>query len=192
MTPAHPEIFAKRLIHLLGSAAAARDALDKQHKEISARWDQDAGLMGRILRAHLFVEHYLTEYLQRINPMLGSIKDARLSFAQKMELAERPNSAESYLFPGIRRLNTVRNRLAHTLQAEVTEEDRDVFLAIPLFRAIRDALAAPNAPSEDPVGVLEEFACHAGIFLKAASDPQRDLWTKAIYGSSDEASASAT
>jgi hypothetical protein len=191
-TTPHPQIFARRLIALYGGVEAARNAFDKRHREISDRWNQDAGLMGRILRAHLFVEHYLTDYLSTRNPNLGSTEKARLSFSQKVELADRPESPEAYLFTGIRRLNQVRNRLAHTLMAEVTEADRDAFLSIELFRALRDALAAPQTASTDPIDVLEDFARHAGITFEAAANPERELLYQALWGTKGEPNESDT
>ena len=188
----HPRIVARRLIHLYGGVDAAREALDKRFREVAERWNQDAGLMGRILRAHLFVEHYLTAYLEANNPNLGNLENARLSFAQKVALAEQPNAGERYLFPGIRRLNQIRNRLAHTLKAEVTNEDREGFLSIPLFKAMREALSAPSTPSDDPVVVLEDFARHAGVTLEAASNPDRQLMLRAIWGEDGDLSDRAT
>ncbi len=178
-----PEEFARRLIGLYGGPDAAREALDRGHREVLRRWNQDLTGMGRILRAHLFVEYYLNTYLEACNPNLGNTGAARLSFAQKAVLAECKTSSEAYLFPGIRRLNQVRNRLAHTMLAEITVEDRDVFLSVSLFREMRKALKAPESPSDEPLVVLEDFARHAGLSLNAASSPDRGLWEEAIWGS---------
>ena len=175
-----PQSFAIRLIDLLGGREAARKLLDESHEEIARRWDQDASLMGRILRAHLFVEHYLARYLSVRNPNLGPIDDARLTFAQKVALADRSDATVSHLMTGVARLNKVRNRLAHTLNAEVTTEDRDVFLSIGMFTALRDALAQPDVPSMEPIDVLEDFARHADLAYASASDPNRALWAQAL------------
>ena len=175
-----PQAFANQLIALLGGHEAARKLLNESHEEIARRWDQDASLMGRILRAHLFVEHYLARYLSVRNPNLGSTNEARLTFAQKVALADRSDPTVSHLIAGVTRLNKVRNRLAHTLNAEVTAEDRDVFLSIGMFTALRDALAQPNIPSMEPIDVLEDFARHAGLAYASASDPHRTLWAQAL------------
>lgn len=144
--------------------------------------------MGRILRAHLFVEHFVTEYLHAKNPSLGDLSAARLTFAQKVELVGGADPAVAYLVPGLRRLNKIRNRLAHTLSTSVTNEDRDAFLLIELFRALRDALASPAVASVEPVDVLESFAQHAGMALNAASDPWAGFWVKALVGQSTDES----
>lgn len=53
------------------------------------RWDQGLDVIGRILRAHLYVEYYLTESLVKANRRLGSVDQARLSFWQKLELLDQ-------------------------------------------------------------------------------------------------------
>jgi hypothetical protein len=126
-----PKVIVQRLFDLYGGRDAAFAALDRQHRAIAEHWDQDAPTMGRILRAHLFVEHYLTQYLQTRNPDLDDVDEARLSFAQKLALIGRAEKCVSYLIPGIRRLNKVRSycpstssensaRLAHLLAFPVT------------------------------------------------------------------------
>jgi hypothetical protein len=154
--------------------------MEESLREINTRWNQDASLMGRLLRAHLFVEYFLTRYLSAKNPNLGDLELARLTFAQKLALSDHPSSPEAYLFPGIRLLNKVRNRIAHTLSATVTDEDRDGFLKIGVFREFRIALAAPKAPSNEPVDVLEEFSLHAGSSLASAASPNAKLWRDAM------------
>ncbi|MEL3955432.1 hypothetical protein [Stenotrophomonas bentonitica] len=183
-----PEEIATRVIDLHGGRDAFLAHSNAQIERLNAKWNQDAALMGRILRAHLFVEHFVTEYLQAKNPSLGDLSAARLTFAQKVELLGDADPSVAYLVPGLRRLNKIRNRLAHTLSASVTNEDRDGFLLIHIFRALRNALASPAVASVEPVDVLESFARHAGMALNAAADPWAGIWAKAIgaqstYGS---------
>ena len=60
------------VINLLGGHDAAFTHFDADLRLLKERWDQDTGTVGRILRAHLFVEHFLTEYLVARNLELGS------------------------------------------------------------------------------------------------------------------------
>ncbi|WP_426662961.1 hypothetical protein [Rhodanobacter aciditrophus] len=175
-----PDAVAAKVIALHGGRAAFLAHTDAQVAELNLRWNQDSALMGLILRSHLFVEYYLGRYLQLHNPSLGDVDDARLSFAQKVDLIDRNDRAVAYLIPGIRRLNKIRNRLAHSLNEGVTEEDRDVFLSVDLFRALRDAMAAPSVPSHAPIDVLESFAQHAGMVLDASVDPRAGYWVEAL------------
>ena len=78
--------------------------------------------MGRVLRAHLIVEHYMTAYIQGANPELGDLDAAKVGFAKKVDLLDDSNPLLTSLVPGIRRLNTVRNRLADYLSVRRTKE----------------------------------------------------------------------
>src|SRR5436190_6996537 len=153
-TPIDPQVFVKRLFDQYGGRDKAVVALSRRFQAFSDRWDQDAGTIGRILRAHLFVEYYLTQYLQVKNPNLADIDEARLSFAQKVGLLNTTDRSIAHLIVGLRRLNKVRNRLAHTLMAEVTLEDGQELLSIDIFREMRKAGAKPQTPSEDPTNIL--------------------------------------
>ncbi|MEK6302054.1 MAG: hypothetical protein AABO41_15195 [Acidobacteriota bacterium] len=122
----------------------------------------------------------MSELLTARNPELGSIEEAKLSFAQKLALIGTAELGVSYLVPGIRRLNTIRNRLAHTLSAEISTDDVNVFLGIALFRALREELAKPGLPSSDPADILEAFAKHVGITLHAIATRNPEIWAKAV------------
>jgi len=173
-TSKDPQVIVKRLLALYGGRDNAFEALERRFRAVAESWEVDAGTIGRILRAHLFVEHYLTQYLQEHNPNSPDIDGARLSFDQKVALLGKTDRMVAHLTSGLQRLNRIRNRLAHTLKAEVTLEDSQAFLSIDLFREMRRASAAPQRPSDDRLTVLEDFARHAGIMLESASSPERD------------------
>ena len=175
-----PQLVASHVIKLLGGRDKALAHFDADVRLLNARWDQDTDAIGRILRAHLFVEHFLTEYLVARNPALGPLEDARLTFAQKLALIGEATGGVAYLAPGIRRLNTIRNRLAHSLSAEITPDDINVFLGIVLFKAMRDELAKPNQASADPMDILEDFSRHTGSALHASATRNDELWAEAI------------
>ena len=165
-----PTLFVKRVIDKYGGREAAWDALERRHAEMGARWEQDIGAIGRILRSHLFVEHYLQTYIVARNPNLRSVADARLTFPQTLALAGLDEPVLADLRPGIKRLNTVRNRLSHNMRAEVTKDDAQSFLSAKMFVAMRNARAAPAEPCSEPLTVLEEFARHCGIVLDCTVD----------------------
>lgn len=172
----------------MGGHEKAFQAFDADFHSITTRWEQDTTTIGRILRAHLFVEHFLTEFIQSRNPELGPLDEARISFAQKVALLGAGSAGTSYLIPGIRRLNKVRNRLAHTLRAEVTDDDANAFLQIDMFRAMREEKARRESrtANADPIAVLEEFAMHAGITLHASASRNVDVWAQAISAAQEE------
>ena len=159
------ELVINRTLELLGGPDRARQVIEAEFSSMTKRWSQDVESIGRILRAHLYLEHYMTEYLEKANPRLGSLSDARLSFNQKVFLLDAGSPTLIDLIPGIKHLNKVRNRLAHQLTAIVREEEAAVFLDAEFFKAMRDESAKPNLPSQNPLDILEEFGQHASVRL---------------------------
>jgi DNA-directed RNA polymerase subunit F len=158
---ADPTRVVKRTVEILGGVEKTREITDQELGEMNRRWDQDIESIGRILRSHLYVEHYMTEYIEKSNPRLGSVAKARLSFAQKLSLLDPDNPRLQEVKEGIKHLNTIRNRLAHRLSAVVTPEDSTIFLRARYFREIREERAKPGHASDSPLDILEEFAQHA-------------------------------
>ena len=105
-----PKEYAARVIELYGGHERFFSLMEQRFKEFDAIWEQDADTIGRVLKAHLAVEHFLTEYITFANPKLGSLEKARLSFRQKVELLGGDDHSMTFLKPGLRRLNTIRNR----------------------------------------------------------------------------------
>jgi hypothetical protein len=175
-----PQEYVARLIELHGGREKFFADMDERFKSFNAIWDQDAESIGRVLRAHLAVEHFLEGFISYTNPHLPSLENVRLTFNQKVKLLPDDDSSVSFLKPGIRKLNSIRNRMAHRLKVEISEEDRAAILAIPLFRAMRTESAKGQHPKpDDPLSVLEDFAMFAANLLHSASNPSKDLWAQA-------------
>ena len=155
----------ERTIEHLGGREKAWEIINAEFAEVGRRWNQDVVVVGRILRSHLFVEHYLYEHLTKANPRLGSVEKARLSFSQKVALLDAGDPRLREILPGIKHLNTIRNRLAHRLNVAIEITDADVFLQAKYFAALRVEGAKPGAPSHDPLDILEEFARYASTAL---------------------------
>jgi len=169
-----------RAIELMGGAEAFYTAADKELDEIQRKWNQNIDLIGRILRAHLFVEHYMTEYIANTNSRLGDLNQARLSFVQKTALLDATNPDMADILPGIRQLNRIRNRLAHNLDVQVTSEDARAFLESERFAALRTAREREKAVSSEPIDVLEDFAQHTSIVFSYEFTPLSRAMTQAI------------
>jgi hypothetical protein len=167
----------RRAIELLGGKQEFFAEADRELADVNGRWKQNVEAIGRILRAHLFVEHYLGEYLAKANPRLGALGDARVTFAQKVALLDASNPDIALILPGIKRLNQIRNRLAHNLDAQVTEEDAKVFMGSERFGALRAARAAEAPQKNEPLEILEDFAKHVAMALTYEFSPV----SKAIY-----------
>ena len=171
------DAIARRAIELLGGKQKFFAEADRELADVNGRWMQNVEVIGRILRAHLFVEHYLGEYLAKANPLLGALGQARVTFAQKVALLDASNHDIALILPGIKRLNQIRNRLAHNLDAQVTEEDAKVFMGSERFAALRAARAAEEAQKNEPLEILEEFAKHVAMALTYEFSPM----SRAIY-----------
>ncbi|WP_342619569.1 hypothetical protein [Rhodoferax sp. GW822-FHT02A01] len=165
--------FATRTLEIMGGRELAIASMEAEYNTMKERWNQDVSTIGRILRSHLHVEYYMTEHLQHANHSLGDLEEARLSFAQKMNLLNPGDPMLRMLIGGIRHLNKIRNRLAHNLSATVTDEDAQFFLSQSLFKVMRDegAKGKVAAPSSDPLDILEAFAEFVSAMLHDAATP---------------------
>jgi hypothetical protein len=173
--------FTKKVQELYGGLEGFERALDVRSRDFHTAWSQNGEQIGRILRCHLAVEHFLTRVIEEMNPSLGSLSHARVTFSQKLELADTRNPIISSLQPGLRRLNQIRNRIAHQLSATVTESDRDAILAISFFRVAYESEMRPyGAPSNEPLRVLEQFSEFAASMLHTLSGPGRDEFDAAV------------
>ena len=166
MPPFHnKQRFVEKVIEILGGKERFKQVVDNEFIDMRRRWDLDVTNIGRILRSHLYVEHYLMQHITKANPRLGDTSKARLTFSQKLSLLDTSHTYLSELIPGLRQINLVRNRLAHRLEASLTAEDVQVFLSHAMFNAMRIEGAKPSAPSMEPIDVLEEFAQYAAHLM---------------------------
>lgn len=166
----HVEAALRLTIERLGGQNAVKEMQTAQTLEMKERWNKDVLTIGRILRSHLYVEHYLNEFLEYKNPCLGSISRARLTFSQKLELLPRDNRSINEIIHGIRHLNHIRNRLAHQLEATITEADSEIFLQ-GLFGIFRKVCPPPSEKSHlnTPIDILEAFCEFASSTLHGPS-----------------------
>jgi hypothetical protein len=153
---------------------ARRAERRREGEKFQTLWTQDYARAARVLRAHLIVEHFLDEYLSAINPHLGPLGDARLGFAQKLVLLGDHNPMLAMMRPGLQKLNQVRNRLAHRLSVEITDDDVAVLMAVPLFSAsYRASHRTTWMRKPNPLKALEEFAQLAGAMLQMMAEETR-------------------
>jgi hypothetical protein len=110
-----------------------------------------------ILQSHLVIEYYVTQYLEAANPASPKIGAVRLSFAQKLDLADHPQANFHFLMDGMRAFNTIRNKIAHRLDFVPKEED---------FKPIRECVRIWHTAAQKPIpegldvlSVFTEVAC---------------------------------
>jgi len=123
----------------------------------SAEHDRLMGLLGRghdtigrLLKCHLVLEHYLDRFLTE-KMGLTNLYNARLSFIQKAHLIPDDDPISDVLKPGIIQLNTIRNRFSHNLDAEIKGKDLCDFDAL-----LRHA-AGPGQKMDSPIDRIEAF-----------------------------------
>jgi hypothetical protein len=153
------------IIRELGGNEVARKVLDDEHNAFLRLWHRpDLDAVGRVLRAHLFVEHHMGSALRAANPRLGNLGDARLTFLQKVSLLDRTSKGIVDILPAIRYLNAMRNRMAHDLKASLRPQDAQRLQSSPIYTAFRNA--SGRAKTTDPLVAVEEVAQYAAVMLQ--------------------------
>jgi hypothetical protein len=176
-----PQETIEKLFNLYGGKDAFKNDTQKQLNEFNEKWDQNSELLGRILRAHLVVEHYLTLWVQYQNPNLGSIDEAKLSFSNKISLVGEKDISVKDLVPGLKRLNKVRNRIAHNLSVDILKEDEDALKSSKFFKAMIDLdQGLYCSPTACGIELLEGFAKYSAGRLQAGSNEKTHLWQEAF------------
>ena len=118
---------------------------------------QDHDLIGRVLKCHLIIENYINRHLESVSPS-HNWHDARLRFAQKIELLPQANAKVAWILPGIREINTIRNRFGHRITASVSLTDlNDCISAL--------AIARSGKQYSDPMEIIEDFTTLACTWL---------------------------
>jgi hypothetical protein len=105
--------------------------MDPRLKEHLFRDITSDDLLGAALRGHLWVENELIHIIHELLPRPGAFNLDRISFPSKVELAAALGAISPDDVPAYRNLNTLRNRLAHRFDSQVTEEDeRSLFASM--------------------------------------------------------------
>ena len=119
----------------------------KKNRELLLSKEHD--LIGRILKSHLIVENYVTNYLSAKYPMLD-IANARLSFHQKVTLLPYGETQVEWLRKGIFELNKIRNRYSHSLDAEITiDQVSEMEKIVHIYK--------PISGIKEPIEIIESF-----------------------------------
>ena len=143
-------------------------AIIKQHFEHENRIfigliSSDHDTLGRVLKCHLVVKHYLDRFLGA-HFEIDNFDDIRLAFAQKAELLPNRATAAAFVKPGILQLNRIRNRFSHSLEAELSVQDlSSIRTVLDIFR--------PGVVFEGPVEAIEAFTTVACTFLIVPPPP---------------------
>ena len=104
--------------------------------ELVQRLESNDGHLAGILQCHLFVESILEELIRLcLGGNADAVLSARLSFEQKLAIAAKLELVkdwpllQDYVVGSLRKLNSLRNKLAHRFGHEVSiDEVRDLFV----------------------------------------------------------------
>ena len=133
---------------------------------------QPHDVLGRLLKCHLIVEHYLERFLSE-HYGLESVSDAKLNFFNKAMLVPTQASSAAFVRPGILKLNSIRNRAGHNLGGEPDFSDLGVINEI-----LR--IARPNARFGEPIEAIEAFTTVACTWLIVPPKEHQQLFVEAF------------
>ena len=96
------------------------DALEtdfnKKNEQFKILLNHDHNVLGRILKCHLIIEHYLDLFL-KTECKIRNIEDAQLTFYQKAKLLPDDHPNILFIKPGILKVSSIRNMFGHNLGA---------------------------------------------------------------------------
>lgn len=128
--------------------------------------------LGRVLKCHLVVEHYLNRFLVA-HFGIDNFDDVRLTFAQKAKLLPNRATAAAFVKPGIVQLNRIRNRFGHSLGADLSNED------LGSIGAVLD-VAKRGVTFGSPVEAIEAFTIVACTFMIVPPAELQHVFLKAF------------
>ncbi|HIF9480436.1 hypothetical protein [Photobacterium damselae] len=126
--------------------------------------------LGRILKSHLIIEHYLNHYLSA-HYVIEDIEQLRLSFSQKLKLLP-DNQNVIFVKKGIDRINKIRNRFSHTLDATICNGELNEIDSVLMY-------SRPEIVQLRPVERIEHFTVIACGYLSSAPEKIQDIFSEA-------------
>ena len=128
--------------------------------------------LGRVLKSHLVVEHYVERFLVA-HFRIDNLQNVRLSFTQNVRAASYSATAAPFVKTGVLQLNRIRNRFGHSLGKDLSIQDLG-----PIGTVV--GIAGPRRKFESPVATIEAFTTVAAAFLivpppAPAIDIRRDV-----------------
>jgi hypothetical protein len=144
-------------------------------------WNQTSSNVVRVLRAHLILEYLLNSHVRAIRPSWSVRRVTGASFGNNVAFLSRIDPIVRLLAPGFTRVNLIRNRLSHDLDACVSADDKDSLLSIHFFRAWHhENCHQRDSLTDDPVIIVEQFAQFSAILLQSSSGQDAGLLTANI------------
>lgn len=129
-------------------------------------------VVGRLLKCHLIVEHYLDRFLSG-HFGIEDVESAKLGFFSKVMLLPSKATSAAFVKPGILKLNTLRNRVGHTLDCDINFRD---------LESISDvlAIARVGVKFDEPIEAIEAFTTVACTWLIIPPKEHQQLFVDAF------------
>ncbi|WP_041942844.1 hypothetical protein [Variovorax paradoxus] len=178
------EIAIARLAALYGGHEAVWKNVEGRRAAFNTVWQQDSEELGQVLHAHLVVEFFLTEFLQRLHPALD-LDQLRLRYEQKVGMIPSTHALLSGAKPGLRALGTIRNRMAHVRRVQISKDDIQAIVGIAMYSAFTKAGGTFDLTQASPKEVVIHFSEWAAGMFHSAADPDKQKWATAFDASQD-------
>src|SRR5262249_35601988 len=108
----------------------------------------------QLLQAHLYFDHVITRMLEEALPNPYAMKLRRTSFSQKVQLISAMNLLPSSLIPCIEFINGLRNKIAHELNFEISDEAVNNLINCTPKR-LRQVALEQRTPADRPLSLNE-------------------------------------
>jgi len=144
----------------------------KENSYFKSLLSQSHDSIGRVLKCHLMIEHYMDRFLcEHLD--IDDLSKAKLSFFNKANLLPNKASAAAFVKPGILNLNSIRNKFSHRLNYTLNESD------LPhVYQILR--ISAEGVACSEPLDAIEAFTTLACTFLIISPTPLQELFMEAF------------
>lgn len=158
---------ARRTLEELGGGKQAWHVIEREFEEFIKVWEQNHNQIGRILRCHLSIEYFLNKSI--IQETNINVERHRFNFYQKVEIAKTFLKNADDIIDGIMAVNKIRNQLAHKINYELDQNDRNsltsnrmlMIMVTEKFRENKDI----NISDISTVEIIEQFSIYISSFL---------------------------
>jgi hypothetical protein len=119
------QTFCEECIHKHEDITTLREEAQEQCRRTLEPLEDTISL---VVTGHLFVEYWLDWLIQHSIPQPKKLfVSGRLTFAQKLCLAESLGLVTGRLTEGIYQLNSIRNKISHNLEYQISPKDLEIF-----------------------------------------------------------------
>ena len=109
--------------YLIKNATQMEKDLQKFNSEIKEHLNRKTDELNTILKCHLTIEYYIDNYLKVSYPTIINWDKLRLTFIQKLELANNPRTLIGMHYKSIKCMNAIRNKFVHNISYKIKTED---------------------------------------------------------------------